>query len=386
MKINLKILKIKNKIIIHQITFSAIGGIQNSFIPFYKLSKLKSDFKHKIYGMHPIDPYFKEIKKYYVNFNKSLIAKIKFIYFIFSKKYIIHFYNTLSSNKIKFLLKFVPSNKIIFHERGTSWSAKKDDFKTIRSNAKKADIIIANSNASKILLNKRFNIDNHKIKVIHNGFLSKKFKSFNISRFSNKFSVGYIGRLDTPKGVHVLVEAAKNLSDIDFFIAGDGILEKKLTLMSKGYDNIKFIGRAKPLDFILKMDLMVFPSIREPLGNVIIESGFCKKAVIASNIDGIPDIIDDGLNGLLLTPKNDLSLKDIPDNAVPIPDYVIDSKRKKLLKPKEIDKNELIASINFLMKNKNARILMGENLHKKVKNDFSLEKYYSEIEKIYKIF
>ena len=134
------------------------------------------------------------------------------------------------------------------------------------------------------------------------------------------------------------------------------------------------------------MDLMVFPSIREPLGNVIIESGFCKKAVIASNIDGIPDIIDDGLNGLLLTPKNDLSLKDIPDNAVPIPDYVIDSKRKKLLKPKEIDKNELIASINFLMKNKNARILMGENLHKKVKNDFSLEKYFSEIEKIYKIF
>ena len=89
-------MKNKNKTIIHQITFSAIGGIQNSFIPFFKLNKFKSDFNHKIYGMHNIDPYFDEIKESYVNFNNSLIEKFRFLFFIISRNYIVHFYNTLS--------------------------------------------------------------------------------------------------------------------------------------------------------------------------------------------------------------------------------------------------------------------------------------------------
>jgi len=376
----------KVKTVIHQVTFSAIGGIQNSFIPFYKLLLKKSNLYHKIYGMHPIDSFYIEIAKYYVNFNQSLIAKIKFLYFIFSKSYIIHFYNTLSSRKINYLLKLVPSENIIYHERGSSWSAKNSDIKIIRNNAEKANVIIANSNAAKILLNKRFNIDEKKIKVIHNGFISQDFINNDSERYTSNFSVGYIGRLDTPKGVHVLVEAAKKMLDVYFFIAGDGVLEKNLKLKSKGYINIKFIGRSRPIEFISKMDIIVVPSIREPLGNVIIESGFCKKAVIASNIDGIPDIIENGLSGILLSPKNELTVNDLPRDALPIPDYVVNPNTKKLVKPKEIDKNELIDSIIYLKKNKNKRIQMGLELYKKVKNNFSLEKYYEELDKIYKTF
>ena len=39
------------------------------------------------------------------------------------------------------------------------------------------------------------------------------------------------------------------------------------------------------------MNVIVVPSIREPLGNVIIESGFVSKPVIASKVDGIPETI-----------------------------------------------------------------------------------------------
>jgi len=283
-------------------------------------------------------------------------------------------------------LKLVPSENIIYHERGSSWSAKNSDIKIIRNNAEKANVIIANSNAAKILLNKRFNIDEKKIKVIHNGFISQDFINNDSERYTSNFSVGYIGRLDTPKGVHVLVEAAKKMLDVYFFIAGDGVLEKNLKLKSKGYINIKFIGRSRPIEFISKMDIIVVPSIREPLGNVIIESGFCKKAVIASNIDGIPDIIENGLSGILLSPKNELTVNDLPRDALPIPDYVVNPNTKKLVKPKEIDKNELIDSIIYLKKNKNKRIQMGLELYKKVKNNFSLEKYYEELDKIYKTF
>ena len=43
--------------------------------------------------------------------------------------------------------------------------------------------------------------------------------------------------------------------------------------------------------FLSKIDILVVPSIREPFGNVIVEAGFSGKAVIASKIDGIPEII-----------------------------------------------------------------------------------------------
>ena len=71
------------------------------------------------------------------------------------------------------------------------------------------------------------------------------------------------------------------------------------------------------------VDIIVVPSIREPLGNVIIEAGFCKKTVIASNIDGIPEIITNNVSGILLTPREPISLDDIPLNATPFPEFVV---------------------------------------------------------------
>ena len=124
--------------------------------------------------MHNLIDNFSSLKNYHHNINNSFITKLKFIFFLFSKNYIIHFYNNLGSYSVSKLLKFVPSTNIIFHERGTVWNAKDKDKKVYLSNAKKAKIIIANSNASKSMLIKRFGINENKIKVIYNGFLKKR--------------------------------------------------------------------------------------------------------------------------------------------------------------------------------------------------------------------
>ncbi len=376
----------KLKTIIHQLTFAAVGGIQTSFIPLYKMFIKKSRYKHRIYGTHKIDDFYKEIQIYYINFSKSIISMFEFIYFLYSKKYIIHFYNNLASRRIFFLLSFFPSSNIIFHERGASWNAKKKDLKIIKKNAKMSNAIIANSNASKLLLKQRFDVDEKKIKVIHNGFISKDFVYDSSDRFSKKFSVGYIGRLDTPKGVHLIIESAKILSKYNFYIAGDGVLEKNLKKMANGFNNIKFLGRQNSINFISKMDVIVVPSIREPLGNVIIEAGFCKKPVIASNIDGIPEIINDGVNGILLKPKNKITIKNLPNNAVPIPDFVVDPNTKELVGAKEINKNELIESINKLEESKKLRNKLGNQLYNTVKLNFTIERYFDQIHKIYNTF
>ena len=105
-----------------------------------------------------------------------------------------------------------------------------------------AKIILVNSLAQKLCY-KRF-INEDKIEIIHNGFLSKFTKFLPTKkRYSKKFCVGYLGRLDTPKGVHVFINSAKQLPDYDFFIAGQGPLENVLKKLAKNYKNINFLGR-----------------------------------------------------------------------------------------------------------------------------------------------
>ena len=56
---------------------------------------------------------------------------------------------------------------------------------------------------------------------------------------------------------------------------------------------------------------------------------------------------------------------------------------KNLVKPREIDKNELIFYINKLKSNIKYRKKLGEQLNKKVKLDFTIEKYFNEIHRVY---
>ena len=339
--------------------------------------------------MHDLNKNFINVKQHYVNLNSSIIYKIKFIYYLMSKNCIVHFYNNLGSNAVNKLLNLIPSSNIIFHERGSAWNAKDDNIKTYKNNSLKAGIILANSHASKVMLIKKFGIDKNKIRVIYNGFLSKnsKFESKNINRYSKKISIGYVGRLDTPKGVHILINSAKNLLEYDFFIAGEGILDNQLKKLAKDCKNIHFLGSVKePLEFISKMDIIVVPSIREPLGNSIIEAGYCKKPVIASNIDGIPEIITNGFNGILIDPDREISINKVQKEAVTIPLSVIDPITQDLKKPKEIDSLKLSDSIVFLASNPNTRELYGENLYKTVKDKFNIEDYHENLEKVYKEF
>ena len=357
-------------------------------MPYFQKALKDSEYKHLVYGMHELDENYSDIRKYYTNINKSLWNKLKFIYFIFSSKYIIHFYNNVGSPSVNKLLSLIPSSNIIFHERGTIWNSKDEDKDIYLSNVSKANLILANSNASKIMLSERFSIDENKIKVIYNGFLSKddEYLSNEAKKYSEKFSIGYIGRLDTPKGVHILIESAIKLPQYDFFIAGDGKWKNMLKNQANGYENIKFVGRVKePLDFMDKMDIIVVPSIREPLGNTVIEAGFCKKAVIASNVDGIAEIIEDGKSGILLEPKKNITITDLPKDAVPIPKVVVNPRTRKLMIPKEIDSDELCAAIIYLKKNKEKKDIFGEMLNTTVKEIFTIENYFYNLEKVYNI-
>jgi glycosyltransferase involved in cell wall biosynthesis len=134
------------------------------------------------------------------------------------------------------------------------------------------------------------------------------------------------------------------------------------------------------------MDTMIVPSIREPLGNTIIESGYCKKPVIASNVDGIAEIIEHGISGILIDPDKEITINKTSKDEVPMPKVVINPKTQELQKPKEIDPLKLCESIVLLASSSNIRKLYGENLYKIVKEKFNIENYYETLEHIYQNF
>lgn len=306
-----------------------------------------------------------------------------------SDNYIVHFYNNLGSSSVSNLSNVVPFKNVIFHERGSAWNFKGSNLRLYKKNASKAKIIIANSNASKSMLVNRFNIDSNKIKVVHNGFFSEhsNFVKQDITRYSKKLSIGFIGRFEFFKGTHSLVNSAKMMPEYDFFIAGKGFMEEKLKILGKNYKNINFIGIVRdPLEFISKMDIIIVPSIREPLGNVIIESGYCKKPVIASNVDGIPEIIKNNYSGILIEPDQKLSINELTESSLLIPQFTINPKTQLLQKPKELDPKKICKAIKYLASNKDIRNFYGNNLNKEVKKNFNIENYYKQMEDIYQSF
>jgi len=373
------------KNIIHVISMKrGLGGVQQSFLSYYKFAQKNSKYKQFIFSNHEISKNYGYLK----NFLKIQKNFLSFIKHLISKNSIIYLHNKLSSKKIFYLLKLLPSNNnIIFAESGTAWNMKtKKQIKMYQKNADLAKKIIVCSIATKHMLVKRFKLNEKKIVLIYNGQEDPRIKKRNTN--NKKINIGFIGRLESIKGAHLFIEAANLLKkyNFNFLIAGDGHLEKELKELSKGNKNIKFIGNVKnPFNFIKSLDILVVPSIREPLGLVSIEAGLCKVAVIASNIDGIPEVITNKHSGILINPTQKINLKKYK-NQKSLPDFVINPSNYKLAKPRQIDPKNLSNSILLLSKNEKLRLKYGVRLYQHVKNRFSIESYFKGIEDLYEQF
>jgi len=127
----------------------------------------------------------------------------------------------------------------------------------------------------------------------------------------------YAGALGRHKGVHILINAFKKLEqgNIRLHILGKGAHEDELKKIA-GYDKrIRFHGFAhgkKLMDFYKKANITVVPSIGyENSPMVIYESLMNGIPVIGSNIGGIPELIEDGINGFLFESGNVNELTEI---------------------------------------------------------------------------
>jgi glycosyltransferase involved in cell wall biosynthesis len=124
--------------------------------------------------------------------------------------------------------------------------------------------------------------------------------------------VGTVGRFEPIKGHRYLVEAIPLvLSQVPtawFLFIGDGplrsLLEQQAVQLGVA-TRVTFTGwQAEPAALMACCDLIVLPSLNEGMGRVLVEAMALGKAIVASSVGGIPDLVQDGKSGRLVPPAD----------------------------------------------------------------------------------
>ncbi len=128
----------------------------------------------------------------------------------------------------------------------------------------------------------------------------------------NTWVLGFVGRLDECKGADVLVNAMASLielgMDVHAVIVGEGgeYASLKQLIQSLALEQrVKLLGLAEnPAQLMVGLDVGVVPSRREGFGMVAAEYLAMGVPVIASRTGGLPEVVDDGENGILVQPDD----------------------------------------------------------------------------------
>jgi len=371
--------------IIHIINLNGLGGVQKNFIEYYNSLEKNKDFEHYLFCLKNDKSNLIDKNLLYLNNINNILIFVKLL---LNKNTILSIYNRIASFKLLLINVLLFFKKIIVHERGSVYNINTTkEVIILKLNYYFISKVITNSNATKNLLIKKFNLKSDKICIVHNGFNLNNFKNIINRNKNSNFIVGFCGRFEFHKNPDKIIEIAKLSSanqSIQYSLIGDGSLKSKMLKDSKELKNIEILNRSYDLDsFYNRIDVLVVPSIREPFGNVIIEAGLRNIPIIASNIDGIPEIIQDNYNGILITPKIDLDIKNIK-NIKYFPSHVINPISQELEKPMELLADDIYEKILYLKNNKKIFNYLSLNMIKKIKLNFNIENYISKTNQIYK--
>lgn len=185
-----------------------------------------------------------------------------------------------------------------------------------------ADAITVVSNALKQKIIDIYNIEEKKISIIPNGVdetlfhpMNKKECQLSLGLETNKKRLLFVGQLHPVKNIKTLLKALsiiKNDGELNFetLIIGTGPLESELKSLATELlltsTEVVFKGQQSHSDiatFFGAADLLCLPSIREGRPNVIIEALATGLPVVASNVGGIPEMVNEK-NGILVSPSD----------------------------------------------------------------------------------
>jgi L-malate glycosyltransferase len=209
----------------------------------------------------------------------------------------------------------VVSRRVDFHLRGNSFS---------RWKHRQVDCFIAASEAIRQML-VADGVPEERTVTVHEGIdvdhvLAAPVVNIHEAFFlpHNAPVVGNIAALVPHKGQRHLIEAAhlvvQRLPDVRFVILGEGELREHLERLVRDDHLEKHVllpgFRTDVLGCLKSFDLFVMSSVTEGLGTSLLDAMACSRPIVATRAGGIPEVVEDGVTGLLVPPRDHKAMAD----------------------------------------------------------------------------
>jgi len=205
----------------------------------------------------------------------------------------------------------------IVASRRVDFPLQKNIFSTYKYNTKKLNkLICISDNIRRIVM--KSNIPEEKLITIRSAIdITKADKNGDVTNVlpelpKSEFIIGTVAALTGHKDYPTLINAAeivlKKKPNVKFVAIGAGKLQEELShlIISKGLqEKFLFLGyKSNVYDYLKRFDIFVLASKLEGLGTSVLDALSCGKAIVATDAGGIPEMIVDRVNGLLVPKQN----------------------------------------------------------------------------------
>jgi glycosyltransferase involved in cell wall biosynthesis len=159
------------------------------------------------------------------------------------------------------------------------------------------------------------------------------------ARYRGKTLIGHVGALGhSHKGQMTIIEVARVAADRHpdwhFLLCGDGKDEERFREEIGILPNIELVGWVDNVgDYLAALDLFVYPSLHEALGSTLLDAMQLGLPIVATNVGGIPELVEDGVNGRLIEPENSEQL------LAGIQDLLADDAGRAAMRERSIEKS-----------------------------------------------
>lgn len=256
-------------------------------------------------------------------------------------------------------LPFLKKYKIVttIHDANPHLGSRTIDRKIARNiHIKYSDALIVHGNIAKSILERSGVAKN--VFVIPHGDYSFFTKMTKQKYKEEKGNILFFGMIEVYKGLQYLIQAepriAKSISNFKIVIAGSGHFKERKDIeksphfeLHNHYIDVNDVG-----EFFQRASVVVLPYVEGTQTGIIPIAYAFKKPVIVTNVGSIPEVVDDGVTGFIVPPK---------------------------------DSDALADAIVTILKDDDIRKQMGENAYRKMKDDLSWNVIAEKTQEIYDI-
>ncbi|MFP4027704.1 MAG: glycosyltransferase family 4 protein [Candidatus Brocadiia bacterium] len=283
-----------------------------------------------------------------------------------------------------------PTAKKIHYEHGGAWTD--HNVEEVANYFDRMEGVICNSYATQRVLELAWDCPTGLARVCRNGVRLPAPDRGHIPQelpLDGPLRIGFAGRLIPHKApvllLHVLAALRETSERFELLVAGSGPEEEKMrkTAARLGLsDYVRFCGPVENMPALYsRINVLVCPSVREPLGNVVIEASFYGCPVVAAAVDGIPEVVMDSETGRLVPPALAVeSYVDMGGSQGGMPRFFYDPAADDLAAPRLCNPEHMAQAVRQVCRDADDYRRMSAKANERITQEFSLTGYVNNLQ------